>query len=499
MYKNIILVLAALCLVGTVNGQNENDALLLGRTYQFGTARNLSLSGATGSLGADFGAINNNPAGIGLYRKTDFSLTPAVLLTNVEGDYQGLQTNRSDTRFNFNQAGIVFAKAKKGKNYKRRKWKTSNFAIGFNRLANIHSDYSYRGVDNTSSFVETFAEEINNAGGLNDNTIQGVSEAAYGAFQTFLIDADPFDTTQAGSFVPFEGGLERSKTVRRRGAINEINLSYGANYMEKVLIGFSVGLPNVNYNQTEILTEDDVSGNPDNDFDYVDLVQNVNIDGSGVNLKLGTIFKPTNAVRFGLALHTPTWYRITDVSSIAIESNTENLLTTGSVSFYEQEQSNLFEYRFQSPMKAIASGTYLFGKKGFISGDLEYVNYDGMKYRYDAGFEEAELAVNDAIQATYQNAVNVRLGGEVRFDQLAVRAGYAYYGNPYESSDIGAAQSGSLGLGYRGKSFYVDLAGRYLLAQDMDQTHTLARSVDVPQATLRTGNTQIAMTVGFRF
>ena len=496
MYKKITLVLGALCLGFFAQAQDENDALLLGRTYQYGTARNLSLSGATGSLGADFGAVNNNPAGLGLYRSSEFTFTPNVLVTNTEGAYQGRTTSTSDTRFNFNQAGVVFAKAKKGKAYKRSKWKTSNFSIGFNRLANLHSDYAYVGEDNTSSFVENFSEEINNAGGFNDNALNVVSEAAYGAYETFLIDADQNDSTRAASFVPYGSGLERSKTIRRRGGINELSFSYGANYNEKVLIGFTVGLPIVNLTQTEILTEDDVSGDIDNDFDYVDLVQNVNIEGSGINLKIGTIFKPNKHLRLGVALHTPTRYSLTDVSDIIIESNTENY---NAVSTYQQQDANLFEYRYISPMKAVFSGTGLFGKKGFISADVEWVNYEGMKYRYNAGFETAELAVNNAIQAAYKNAVNVRVGGEVRLDQMAIRAGYAYYGSPYESYNEGAAQSASLGIGYRGKSFFLDVAGQFMFMQDPDVTHALARTGNIPTADITTRNTQISMTAGFRF
>ncbi len=500
MYKKITIVLGALCFGLFAQAQDENDALLLGRTYQYGTARNISLSGATGSLGADFGAINNNPAGIGLYRRSELTFTPNVFVTNTNGEYQGNSNKTTDSKMNFNQAAYVVAKAKKGKRYKRSKWKTSNFAFGFNRLANIHSDFSYQGIDNTSSFVENFAEEINNTGGLNDGSLQVVSEGAYGAYQTYLIDQDFNDTTQAASFVPYAGGLNRSKTIRRNGGINELNFTYGANYNEKLLIGLSVGIPIVSYNQTEILTEDDNSGDLDNDFDYVDLVQNVSIEGTGINLKLGTIFKPSNAMRFGLAVHTPTWYSITDVSNLEIESNTENLLGTGSsIHTYVPDQSNLFEYRFSTPMKAIASGTAIFGKKGFVSADLEWVNYEGMQYRYNNGFEAAEQLVNDAIQNTYQNAFNLRVGAEARIDKLAIRGGYAFYGNPYEEFSNGAAHSGSLGLGYRARGFYLDLAGRYLVSQAEDATHTLARTAAVPTANVQTGNTLISMTVGFRF
>ncbi len=499
MLKKNSLILALVCLASSLYAQDEYDALLLGQTYHYGTARSLSLSGAMGSVGADYGAIGINPAGLALFRSSELSFTPTVLATTAESQYTNSTTTRSDARFNFNQAGIVFANAKKGNSYNRSKWKTSNIAVGFNRLANLHTDFAYRGRDNQSSFVEVFEEEINAAGGYNNEVLQVVSEAAYGAYETYLIDADPLDASRAKSFVPYAAGLERSKTVRRTGGVNELAFSYAANYDEKVMIGATLGIPIIDFDQTTILTEDDISGNTNNDFEYVDLVQNLSIEGSGINLKLGSIFRPNKYTRFGLALHTPTWYTLTDVSSIAIESNTENLLNTGSVSTYIQENANLFEYRYLSPMRAIASGTILFDNKGFISIDAEWINYAGMRYRYNRGFEGAESIVNNAIQQAYQNAANIRLGGELRIDQLALRGGFAYLGNPSTAAQSKASQSISLGVGYRGKHFYLDVAGRLLLTNNLDQTHTLARTNNIPIADISARSTNIAMTAGFRF
>ncbi len=502
MYKKTTLILASLCFGYFAQAQDEHDALLLGRTYQYGTARNLSLSGATGSLGADYGAVGNNPAGLGLYRKSEFSFTPNVLATNADGEYQGSSLSESNSRFNFNQASIVFAKAKSGKNYTNSNWKTSNFAIGFNRLANFHTNYTYRGNDTKSSFVENFSEEINAAGGLkangdlSDNANETISDAAYGAYQVFIIDPDNNDSLRAKSFVPFSTGLERSKTIQRNGANNELAFSYGANYQEKVLIGVTIGIPIINFNETEVLLENDISGDPDNDFDYIDLVQKLATAGSGVNLKFGAIFKPNESFRFGAALHTPTWYSLSDVSSIQIEANTENYR---GVSRYQPESSRLFDYRYNSPMKAMASATALFGKQGFLSADVEWINYTGMQYRYGNGFEAAEQRVNSAIKQTYQNAANVRIGGEIRLDEIALRAGYGFYGNPYQDFNDGAAQSASLGVGYRSKGFYIDLGAQYMFLQDPDQTHTLARTNDIPTAVIATNNVQIAATMGFRF
>ena len=45
----------------------------------------------------------------------------------------------------------------------------------------------------------------------------------------------------------------------------------------------------------------------------VDALQNYqNVSGTGFNMKFGLIFKPIQQLRFGLAIHTPTWYHLTN-------------------------------------------------------------------------------------------------------------------------------------------------------------------------------------------
>ena len=141
----------------------------------------------------------------------------------------------------------------------------------------------------------------------------------------------------------------------------------------------------------------------------------------------------------------------------------------------------------------------MFGKQGFLSADVEWVNYKGMRYNYGSGYQAEEIAVNRSIQNAYQNTTNVRLGGELRVDQFALRAGAAHIINPARYVGRKSAQTVSLGIGYRSKSFFLDLAGQYMRSQDSDLTHTLARTTDIPQAIIATNNTQISMTAGFRF
>ena len=61
-----------------------------------------------------------------------------------------------------------------------------------------------------------------------------------------------------------------------------------------------------------------------------------------------------------------------------------------------------------------------------------------------------------------QSALNVRVGGEARFDVFRARLGFAYYGDPYQNSSLDQSRSYVTGgLGLRQNNFFVDVAGVY--------------------------------------
>ena len=54
------------------------DLAQLSQTHVFGTARVMGMGGAFTSLGADLSSMSLNPAGLGMYRRNEISLTPLV-------------------------------------------------------------------------------------------------------------------------------------------------------------------------------------------------------------------------------------------------------------------------------------------------------------------------------------------------------------------------------------------------------------------------------------
>ena len=112
-------------------------------------------------------------------------------------------------------------------------------------------------------------------------------------------------------------------------------------------------------------------------------------------------------------------------------------------------------------------------QRGFISADIEYVTYASNKVsNADAGSAEDQSyfnSVNSAIKEIYRGAFNGKSGGELKFNTIMARAGFAYYGNPYRDQPYkGSRMYISGGVGYRNKGYFVDLAYVHCISNDVN-------------------------------
>lgn len=505
MKKIIITSLFLATLISKAKAQDENDALRFGMTQYFGTARGMAIGNANGSIGGDFSTLSVNPAGIGIYRKSEFLFTPDFSISKNNSTYLSEADNEQKTKFNLAQAGLVLTKAKTGKEYKRSLWKSSSFAFGFNRLANFSNNYSYTGKNNLNSITNKWVNDFNMLGGLNSGTLATVNFSALGAYQTFLIDKNyGGDTSKAKSYVPAADGLQQTKQVFEKGGMNEVVISGGGNFMEKLMLGATLGINTVNYKRTFNFEEKDLSGNLSNDFNYLKYSETLSTTGTGVNLKLGAILKANNNLRLGLAFHSPTAIFLNDISSIEITSNTDSLLTrnnptASSITTFKQDTAQAFNYTLYTPYKAIGSATVLFNKYGFITADIEYLDYSSMKYDYGVSYETEAASMNKTIQNTYKSAVNVRIGAEAKLQDVSLRAGFAYYGSPYQNTAVNSDKTQiSLGIGYRTNTWFVDGAFVNSAQQIAEKPYQLNSPTDVSDAIIKNNRTQILFTLGWK-
>ena len=140
--KKAFLLVVTILLYIQINSQTIQDAIRYSSFDVGGTARTVGIGGGIGALGADFSAMSTNPAGLAAYRRSEFTLTPSLVFSNTKSELQGGNAGQQEdnrTNFNFNNVGLVIARRPLSS-----AWKTANFAVGFNRLANFHENiFSY--------------------------------------------------------------------------------------------------------------------------------------------------------------------------------------------------------------------------------------------------------------------------------------------------------------------------------------------------------------------
>ena len=224
------------------------------------------------------------------------------------------------------------------------------------------------------------------------------------------------------------------------------------------------------------------------------------------------IYKPSEFWRLGLALHTPTFYTLTDSYETSITADVEkgSLLTDYSLDYTENAPSE-FKYDLFTPFKAIGSISYVLREiqdvtkqKGFLTADIEYVNYKGSSFSQTEEDTDASTAtylktLNTAIDKAYKSTFNFRAGGELKFTTIMFRLGAAYYGNPYKdiNGEKGHKLNLSGGRGYRNKGFFVDLTYVHSMNRDIHYAYRLANS-PYSSASIKDNRGNVMLTLGVK-
>ncbi|MFP4556372.1 MAG: OmpP1/FadL family transporter [Bacteroidales bacterium] len=463
--KRVLNLTVAIFFVSLLSAQNANDVLRLSQNINSGTARYVSMGGAFGALGADFTSLSNNPAGLGVYRSSEFTITPSLKHRADETSYLGeIPYTDSRTRLLFDNIGIVTSFI--SQNEEQKGLVMLNLGVGYNRINDFNSETSAMGANPTNSIMDYFAIkaydnhwfDITSDEDYNPFRETNAPWDAILAWNNFLIDTLQGEHSEYVAALNSGEGVYQDQSISSEGGVGEYTFSLAANLSNKFYFGATIGVQDVYYNETKYYTESALEDNealPNGDkFENLNYNQTLTVDGSGVNFKLGAIFLPIPNLRLGLAAHTPTYYKLSENYRSSIESEF-NVGTTS-----QSSPISLYDYKIESPYKLIGSAAYTFGSMGLISVDYEYVDYETMRFgKGDDGYKFTNE--NTEIEQTFTNTFNLKTGGEVWIGQLALRAGYAYYGSPYKS-DVDMSSSSinvySGGFGLKINDIFIDWA-----------------------------------------
>jgi hypothetical protein len=479
----ILIAMTAIALPVAVNAQSDVDAIRYSAIYFGGTARYSSMGGAFGAVGADFSTLSTNPAGLGVYRKNEFTFTPSFYTGKTSSSFDGKTSDDQKYNFNFGNIGMVWA-VKTNKAEDQSPWKSVNFAFGLNRYANFNNRLQIENITNGSA-ADMF---VTNAQGNTPDNLDAFSTQL--AFNSGLIDTSG-GSNHYISNVP-DKGTKQLKTDETGGAMQEMVFAIGANYKNKLFIGGTFGFPYIRYNEQSTYKETDNADTLPNYFQSLTWNQNLTTTGSGFNFKFGLIYVPIDMdmlkVKIGAAVHTPTFFNMHDSWSNSMESKFDNINTTST------SPDGSFDYQITTPMREIGSIAIQIGQYGTISADYEFVDYSQARLSsktYDFADE------NQNIMENYTATHNIKVGAEVVLGLFSIRGGYAIYGSPYKASaDNGKRTAISAGFGIIDKGYFIDFGYVYTISKD---NYNLFNANYIDAAKNKYSANSFLITMGFKF
>lgn len=547
MRKILSLLCSLLLVCGVAKAQYDSGGLIIDPSTitafdmfnsahtQFNTitARSAAMAGAMTSLGADASSLSINPAGVGMYRTNELTFTPMMSFTRAKNNAQPFEGN-SKNRFAVGNFGVVV---------KLRESSTGvtaiNMGLSYNRLADYNYKYSFSnaGVAGNASIADVYAGQLA-ASGITSAQLKQ-SYDSYGNFRW-----SHYDPTYWGAILGYKTGLvgdtsgawgrdmvvpnatvDSFTTVESKGRADEWVWSLGINFNSKFYLGMSLGASTISQEKHIYYGEGyRYSNNPQQNYcmEYFNYDQITQMKGTGINFKIGAIYRPIESLRIGVAFHTPTYYNVTykyqgGMTSEVKAINNVDGYTVNSQGYIDppfSEQTELliddgdYSWRFTTPTRLMVGASYTVAKQLILSVDYERDWYNTMRMKNSPYGPLYKGFIKDE----FKGSNTLRAGAEWRFiPQMAIRLGYGLWSGALDDNDkvysspvIYRTEYMSTGLGIAlSKHFTIDLAYMYC-KNDLTPYKTFYgynANVDIASPTFRTSisrhNAMMTLTVKF--
>ena len=528
MKRNRLFILAAMLpALSAMQAQTSYEAANLLGTDLNGTARFVGMGGAMSALGADISTMGSNPAGIGLYRSWDLSMSFAGNgVTQRSQSNVGL--NRSyDSYGSFDNIGIVLANKMSNENLVR------FFNYGFNYRnvrrfdGKMGMSSNLYGLSQTGQMAWQAYEGYRN-GNVYASDFDPASKDGFYQVNYYddpnigwltllgadgrLIDASALNE---GSYYP---SYLNDYTEHVSGGITACDFNASLNLADMVYLGVTFTTYDVERRMVSSYTEYFEGGEYTLDNYYSTV-------GSGYDFKFGAIVRPfsTSSFRIGVSATTPTVYTLTDYNSAVVNSvipyydNVTGEEWTEAFSM-DTQSSDAFdgdcftEYTMIAPTKYNVSLGGTIGTSLAMGLEYEYTDYSAAKLF--AGNGNENVVMNEHTAAHFTSQQTIRFGLEKMFaGAYYARLGYNYQTSGYRSDawkmipinsvqtntayrNLRTATNFTCGLGYRGDAFYADAA---LLSSQQTADFYPFEDSDLEATKVSRSHLKGMLTIGFRF
>ena len=490
--KKILAVAFLSALALQAGAQSWTDALNFSDNDYLGTARSVGMGNAMTAVGGDLGSLTFNPAGSAVASYSQFTITPGLSFTTVtakgslvdDAGYPNGFENSYRTRYgrmNIPNFGVMMAYDTRNRSGLKR--------VSFGIVGNVTRDYTNRlRADGTNANTTLAGSLASQADGFSPEVLSGDFYAKnIPSWETMAGYQSGIFGQLNGSYVGLTESLWDNGDIRitdkigqyyglkRAGSKYDLLMNFGLDFNDRFYLGANLGLVTIDYRSDENRSEEAITGiDYGNGFQSLRMRSSIRDVGSGVYLKVGFIARPTDGLRIGAAIQTPTLFDIREVYQLEGQSVANNK------EMVKSSPKDEWFYRLKSPFRANVGVAYTIAKMALLSADYEYTDYSGMKlspsfdeaYYYD--FSDQNLDIKDFAGAVHA----LRLGAEIKpAPQLALRVGYnlttgAQYNTISDSGQVVSLSDQerkeqirtavSFGIGYSSPgSFFMDAAVRF--------------------------------------
>ena len=534
-----ILFASVLMASMTATAQETYQDTKLAAPQLTGTARYIGMGGAMEALGADISTISSNPAGVGLFRKSQVSLSAGVIAqSGAENytEYQGahIDFNGKKSHPTFDQAGFVWSPKFKGNSWMNLAFnyhKSTDFGQILNAAASL-SGASQNKITAAKHYekVDGWTSVDANYGGYNNNS---------GNYQNGLLNVD-----ENGELAY----AEANKYVfgqYQHGYIGDYDFNISGSINNRVWLGLTVGIHDVHYNSNSLYSEDLVDGN------YTESFEQLKITGTGFDVKGCVIFRPVedSPFRIGAYFNSPIFYDLTLSGDNDVTMDGKNTPATyndaqgvAQPCYFKGDkgQSIDYDFRLNTPWKVGVSMGHTVGNFLALGATYEYAWFDHMDNRvkdggyYDdwyGGYYEtssSDDAMNADTRANLKGVSIFKIGAEIKpVDMFSIRLGYNYVSpmfrdGAYRDQTIGsngvdvststdytnwkATNRFTCGFGFNYENLTIDVAYQYSMQKgdfypfvSYDNTDNSSLSCVAQSSKVDNKRHQLLMTIGYKF
>ena len=527
----------------SANAQETYENAKLAGEDLNGTARYVGMGGAMEALGADISTIGSNPAGIGLFRHSNVSLSAGLLMQSDGKEF----SNGKKTNLSFDQIGGVYTTRTGQKsflNFGFNYHKSKNFDYILNAAGSLNGSSQNKqsyikgllGDENSGGFFVGKDKKGQNVGYVEAPTLNNPSPNVASTWSQidylYWNNLIPDKNTGRLNYESASGyNLARANT----GYIGNYDFAVSGNLNDRVYLGLTFGMKDVNYKGYSEYRENF------NNAGGVLVCDERKVTGSGFDITAGVIVRPVaeSPFRIGAYVKSPTWYDLTT-------SNVTRLVYVSGTTSPEKGIGNSYDFKMWTPWKFGFSLGHTIGNNIALGATYEYENYANINsrvnnggyydYYYDQYYESSipDKNMNAHTKEVLKGVSTLKLGIEYKpVSNVALRAGYNYVSAMYVNdaqkdpglASLGTAYSSTtdytnwgeinrftLGVGYQVKKFNIDLAYQYSAQKGSFAPFSNVRDITYTSGTtkitesniasntdVKNNRSQLLLTLGYRF